>query len=68
MLGKQPRKALPEAPRPAHVQSPARVDSQTAFASAQSMNDEELLNLAKDARTTGEVGGTRYMEDNYDNS
>lgn len=64
MLGKQMRKTLPQPP----ASRPAPVDSQTAFASAQSMNDEELANLAKDARTTGEVGGTRYMEDNYDNS
>jgi hypothetical protein len=60
MLAKH--KPLPQAARPAPV------ESQTAFVSAQSMNDEELINLAKDARTTGEVGGTRYMEDNYDNS
>jgi len=40
------------------------VESQTAFASAQSMNDEELVNLAKDGLNTGEVGGTRYMDDN----
>lgn len=63
MLAK--RKPQPQAARPAPLPG---AESQTAFVSAQSMNDEELANLAKDARTTGEVGGTRYMEDNYDNS